>query len=279
MKNTQYAINCQGRLLQLAPSTIMGILNLTPDSFYAPSRVADTAVLRQAEQMLKEGATLLDIGGQSTRPHAEYIAEDTELQRVLPAIAQLHRHFPEAVISIDTFRAKVAEAAVAAGASIVNDISGGRFDAALWQTVADLGTPYILMHSTGATPDDLHQKPVYDDIVLEVMDYFIAQIAALRKLGIKDIILDLGFGFGKTLADNYTLLRRLPEFAILDCPILVGISRKSMVYKPLQILPEAALPATSALHLYALQQGAHILRVHDAHEAKQMQVLYEKLNY
>jgi dihydropteroate synthase len=272
LENINLSINCNGRLLTFERAAIMGILNTTPDSFYAASRVAETALLAQAEAMLEAGANILDIGGQSTRPNAEIVTEKEELERTTRAIAQIKQHFSTAIISIDTFRASVAKAAVDAGASVVNDISGGRFDANLWQNVANLRTPYILMHSTGDAAN-LHQKPIYQDIVMSVMDYFIAQIAALRENGIYDIVLDMGFGFGKTFDDNYTLLRRLAEFKILDCPILVGISRKSMIYKPLNIAPEAALAATTALHLLALQNGANILRVHDVAEAVQMRTL------
>lgn len=259
-------INCKGRLLSLDKPIVMAIINATPDSFYTTSRVLQHEVLKHAEQHLTDGATILDIGGVSTRPNADEVSEDEELQRVIPAIAAVHRAFPTAIISVDTFRAKVAEEAVAAGASIVNDVSGGRFDAGLWQKVADLQTPYIFTHSIG-TPKTMQQNPSYNHITTDVFDFFSANLRTLHGIGIHDIIIDVGFGFGKTTAHNYQLLRDLAIFKHLDCPILAGISRKGMIWKPLGITPEEALNGTTALHIIALQNGAKILRVHDTKPA------------
>jgi dihydropteroate synthase len=255
---------------------VMGILNVTPDSFYAGSRVAEGQVLAQAEKMIAEGADILDIGGMSTRPGAVAVSETEELRRTTGAVACVARHFPSIKISIDTYRSGVARAAVAAGAHIVNDVSGGRHDALLLPTVAALGVPYILMHSIGNSVT-MQQNPEYEDVVEAVLAFFKIEITRLHTLGIKDITLDVGFGFGKTIAHNYALLRDLRRFEVLDCPVLVGISRKSMVYKYLDITPEAALPATSALHLFALQQGAQVLRTHDVREAVQTIRLWEGL--
>lgn len=259
----------------------MGILNLTPDSFYSGSRYmgVDTGVntaLRQAETMLHDGATILDIGGVSTRPNASTVSASEELDRVLPAIAAIKRRFDAAIVSIDTFRAEVAHAAVQEGASIVNDVSGGRFDADLWRTVGALNVPYVLMHSI-ADPQTMQNNPQYEDVLLSVMDYFFQTLPLLRESGIKDIIVDMGYGFGKTTAHNFELLKHQADFSILGLPILTGISRKSMIYKTLSITPETALPATAALHLYALQQGAAILRAHDVKEAVQVIQLYSLL--
>lgn len=253
----------------------MAILNLTPDSFYDGGRLPDiNAVLHRAEQYLREGAAILDIGGASTRPGAAEVPEYEELQRILPAIETLSRHFPNALLSVDTYRATVARAAVEAGASIVNDISAGAFDKQLFQTVADLKVPYILMHLKG-TPNTMQDKPVYQNVVREVMDFFIANILKLRHLGVYDIVLDPGFGFGKSLDHNFELLRRLHEFHLFDLPLLAGISRKSMICKTLKINPDKALNGTTALHMVALQQGTRLLRVHDVKEAVEVIRLWE----
>jgi dihydropteroate synthase len=255
---------------------VMGILNVTPDSFYAASRVAPEQLLAQAEKMLCEGASILDIGGMSTRPGAAAVSETEELSRTINAVESIKKRFPAAIISIDTYRSRVAQEAVAAGASIVNDVSGGRHDALLLPTVAALGTPYILMHSIGDSVT-MQQNPEYDDVTKSVLAFFILKIKELQALGIQNIVLDVGFGFGKTVADNYELLKNLEQFTALGLPLLVGISRKSMIYKYLQINPDEALPATSALHLFALQQGARLLRTHDVAEAMQTIELYKML--
>lgn len=277
MLNPQLSLNCRGRLLSLKVPIVMGILNLTPDSFFAGSRVdSQDFLLEQAEKMLNEGATILDVGGMSSRPGAEIITVEEELDRVIPAIEALHQHFPQAFLSIDTIRSEVARQAVAAGAFIINDISAGKLDEAMYQTVADLQVPYVLMHMQGE-PNNMQQSPEYEDVVLEILDFLIEQIGRLRELKVKDIIVDVGFGFGKTVSHNYQLLKKMHVFQILDLPLLAGLSRKSMICKPLKVNPSAALNGTTALHMVALQQGARILRVHDVKEAVEVIKLWQEL--
>lgn len=267
---------CNGKLLDLTQPQVMGILNITPDSFFDGGKYGNEhAVLLQAEKMLQEGASILDIGGASSRPGAVEVPELEEMERVVPAITAILEKFPEAMLSIDTWRASVANAAIKAGASIVNDISAGSLDPKMFQVVADLGVPYILMHMQG-TPGTMQKSPHYEDVVTEVLDFFIQQVAALRALGVKDIVLDPGFGFGKTVEHNYALLKRMEVFRnVLDLPVLAGISRKSMICKPLGVPPAEALNGTTALHMVALQQGASILRVHDVKEAREVIRLWE----
>lgn len=271
-------IRCKDRLLDLQKPQIMGILNLTPDSFYDGGRLSDLdAALQQAEKMLEEGATLLDLGGASSRPGAMEVSEAAELGRVIPVVEAVAKRFPEAFLSVDTWRGVVAEQAVAAGAHLVNDISAGKMDDTLYPTVAKLGVPYILMHMQGA-PQTMQQAPHYEDVVTEVLDFLLAELGRLRALGIEDIILDPGFGFGKNLAHNYALLRNLHVFRnVTSLPVLAGISRKSMVCKALNVSPANALNGSTALHMVALQQGANILRVHDVKAAREVVVLYEHL--
>lgn len=272
------ALNCKGRLLDLSVPRVMGILNVTPDSFYDGGRLKSISdVVRQAGRMLSEGATLLDIGGASSRPGASELSEAEEQQRVLPAIEALVQHFPGIVLSVDTWRAEVARAAVEAGAAIVNDISAGRLDTRLYDTVAALGCPYILMHMQG-TPQTMQSAPEYRDVVQDVLDFFIAEVGKLRTLGINDIILDPGFGFGKTVAHNYHLLKNMAVFSrVTGLPTLAGLSRKSMICKVLHVNPENALNGTTALHMVALQQGARILRAHDVREAMEVIRLWEQM--
>ncbi|MBF9252874.1 dihydropteroate synthase [Pontibacter sp. 172403-2] len=269
-------LNCRGKILQLDTPKAMGILNLTPDSFYAGSRLrsADEAVKR-AETMLLDGADVLDIGGYSSRPGAVDVPVQEELARVIPAIAAIVKAFPDAILSVDTFRAEVAEAAIEAGAAIVNDISGGLLDEAMFETVARLQVPYILMHMRD-TPQTMADMAKYADVGTEVLDELQMQVAKLRQLGVKDIILDPGFGFAKTINHNFELLNRLSELRIFGLPILAGLSRKSMAYKFLGIDQAEALPGTIALNTMALLQGAAILRVHDVKETKQTIELYKK---
>ncbi len=270
-------LNCKGRLVPLEQPLVMGILNLTPDSFYDGGKnESRRSLLRRAGKMLAEGATFLDVGGVSTRPGAAHVGEEEELRRVIPAVAAIAKKFPEAFISVDTFRSKVAAEAVGAGASLINDISAGRFDETLYETVASLGLPYILMHMQGA-PQNMQQQPIYEDVVREVLDFFIAETGKLRQLGVKDIILDPGFGFGKTVGHNYRLLTHLHVFQMLELPVLAGISRKSMICKVLKVNPEKALNGTTALHVVALQQGAKILRAHDVKEAVEVIRLWEQV--
>ncbi|MDB5235086.1 MAG: dihydropteroate synthase [Hymenobacter sp.] len=248
----------------------MGILNLTPDSFFAGSRVANERdLLMRAEAMLTAGAAVLDLGAYSTRPGADDISPDEELARLLPAVAALRREFPQAFLSADTFRAGVAAAAVAAGADMVNDVGGGTLDPDMFATVARLRVPYVLMHLRG-TPQTMSKLTHYeDDLVLTLLRYFRDGLAALRQLGVVDVVLDPGFGFAKTAAQSHELLRRLPELQALGLPMLAGLSRKKMVYGPLGLSPDAALNGTTALHMVALQGGARLLRAHDVAEARQ----------
>ncbi len=270
-KNTPFPVGALlqsgGRLLSVEKPVVMGILNTTPDSFYKGSRVnAEKHILQRAEEMLLAGATILDIGGASTRPGAKAPGMLTEMQRVIPAIEAISKRFPQCWISVDTFQSQVAVAAVEAGAAIVNDVSGGLLDAKMIPTVARLGVPYVAMHMQG-TPETMQQNPVYEDVVLEVFQILRERYDAARTAGIRDVILDVGFGFGKTLEHNYTLLREMDTFRIMGCPLLAGISRKGMVWKALDISPEEALNGTTAAHMLALQNGASILRVHDVKEA------------
>lgn len=271
-------LNCRGRLVSLSRPVIMGILNLTPDSFYDGGRWnALDGALRQTQRMLEEGAVFIDIGGMSTRPGARPVEVEEELQRVIPALTALRDHFPEALFSIDTVHSRVIREAWDAGISLVNDVSAGSMDPDVFSTVARLQIPYVLMHMQGV-PTDMQAAPRYETgPVLEILDFFIRQVGILRDLGIKDLILDPGFGFGKSLPDNYRLLEELDVFKVLGLPILVGISRKSMIYKALGTGPENALYGTTALHMAALQKGASILRVHDVAPARDAIRMWEQL--
>ena len=264
-----FTLNAKGRLLTLRRPLVMGIINRAPDSFYSASRFPDnTVLLQQAEKMITEGADWLDIGGQSTRPGAEWVSEEEELRRVVDAIDLLHRQWPEIPLSVDTWYARVAGDAVSAGAAIVNDISGGLLDPDMLATVGRLGVPYICMHMKG-TPATMNQEAVYDDVVRDVLDFFIRRIEDCRRAGIHDVILDPGFGFSKTSAHNFQLLRRLDVFRICGKPLLLGVSRKSTIYKTLGVTPEEALNGTTVLHTVGLLNGANILRVHDPKEARE----------
>lgn len=245
----------------------MGILNATPDSFYNQGRDSDTdSLLRNAERMLADGATILDIGGASTKPGSELITAEEELQRVIPVIEAIIKRFPEAWLSVDTYNAPVAKASVEAGASIINDVSSGRIDQSMLETVAALHVPYIAMHMQGV-PATMQQKPHYDNVTMEVLDNLRNTCDTSTSLGITDIIIDPGFGFGKTLEHNYELLRNMHTLRMLGKPILAGLSRKGMIWRALGTSPEEALNGTTALNMLALVQGANILRVHDVKEA------------
>ena len=271
---TALTLNVRGKLVDLSQPAVMGILNVTPDSFYAGSRVAHLdEVVRRAGEMLGHGATFLDVGGYSTRPGAEDISPEAELGRVVPAIAAVLKAFPDALVSVDTFRAGVARAAVEAGAGMVNDISGGTLDAEMFGTVAALQIPYVLMHLRG-TPQTMTSYTQYEDLPREVFEYFVRKVFALRQGGVKDIVLDLGFGFAKTPDQNYELLRHWDAFRSLGLPMLAGLSRKSMIYKKLGIPVAEALNGTTVLNTIALTKGAAILRVHDVKEAVQAVRLY-----
>jgi dihydropteroate synthase len=271
-------LRIKGKLLLLDRPYVMGIMNLTPDSFYAGSRFSGNteSILHSANKMIHEGADILDIGGYSSRPGAENISLDEELSRVLPAIEIIKKNNPEILISIDTFRARVAQEAVKSGADIVNDISAGELDSEMIKTVAGLQVPYIAMHMRG-NPKDMQQKTDYEDVLFEIVKYFAKKLDDFSKAGIKDVILDPGFGFAKTLEQNYWILKNLSYFKIIQAPILIGVSRKSMIYKKLDLTPEESLNATTALHMVALVKGANILRVHDVKEAKQTVILYNQL--
>lgn len=253
----------------------MGILNVTPDSFYQGHLAKpETEITALVNQMIQDGADIIDIGGQSTRPGSERISTEEELNRVLPVIRLITTHFPQTILSIDTYNSLVAKSAVEAGASIVNDISAGEMDAAMLQTVAALQTPYICMHMQG-TPETMQQHPHYNNVVTDVLDYFIAKTAQCKKAGIADVIIDPGFGFGKTLEQNFSLLKHLSAFSILQLPLLAGLSRKSTIYKTLGTTANNALNGTTVLNTVALQNGASILRVHDVKEAKEAVTLFE----
>jgi dihydropteroate synthase len=275
-----YYINCRGQLLDLSTPVVMGILNTTPDSFYEKSRAQNELdLLKVAEKMLLDGAKILDIGGQSTRPNAAQVPENEEVTRIEQAISSISKRFPTAILSVDTFRASVARTGLENGAHIINDISAGHFDAAMLPTVAAAGdVPFVAMHLPHPTFETMHEKRESTDIVLETLDYFIEKVGKMRALGIRDIILDPGFGFGKSLADNYRLLSNLHAISVVDCPILAGLSRKSMIWRPLGISADDALVGTAALNMLALQQGASILRVHDVKEAGQIIRLFELIN-
>ena len=274
----KYTFQIKGRVYSLDKPKIMGILNLTPDSFFEGSRVRleEKMILNTAEKMISEGADFLDIGGYSTRPGALDISMEEEVLRVAPAISLIKREFPETLISVDTFRSGVAKYAVESGADLINDISAGNLDSQMLAAVAQLNVPYIAMHMKG-TPQTMQEEAIYQDLIPEILYYFSQKLEQFSKLGIKDVIIDPGFGFAKTREQNFQLLRDLKRFNALGLPILAGVSRKSMIYKTLQINPSEALNGTTALNMFALSQGANILRVHDVKEAKETVTLFEQL--
>ena len=264
------SIQAAGRLISFERPLIMGILNVTPDSFYDGGQHNDPAqALLKAEELIQAGADIIDIGAYSSRPGASEVSPQEEIDRALPLIEALRAQHPNVILSIDTFRATVAEACVAAGVHLINDISGGKLDASMFETVARLQVPYILMHMRG-TPETMQSLTDYKDIAVDVAVDLGNKVSALRALGVKDIILDPGFGFAKTIAQNYELLHRVDELHYFGLPILGGISRKSMIYKKLGISPAEALPGTIALNTLLLSKGVQILRVHDVKEAKQL---------
>lgn len=260
-------INCKGTLVDLSSPKVMGILNITPDSFYDGGKYKnEVAILNQVEKMLFEGATFIDVGAYSSRPGAKHISEEEELQRILPVINLLIKNYPEIIISVDTFRSKIAMETINSGAAIINDISGGKMDDIMFDTVANLQVPYILMHMLG-TPQNMQLNPVYEDVTKEIISFFAKQIFDLHQLKLNDVIIDVGFGFGKTIDHNFEILKNLSLFKSLDAPILAGVSRKSMLYKTLDISAQEALNATTSANTIALLNGANILRVHDVKEA------------
>lgn len=264
------SIQVNGELMDFLKPKVMGILNLTPDSFFdGGQHESVSAAMEHAQKLLNEGADILDLGAYSSRPGAKEISEQEELDRMLPVIEALKKEYPDAILSIDTFRAKVAHESIQAGVHIINDISGGTLDPNMFQTVADLQVPYILMHMRG-TPSTMTKLTDYDDVVNDVAVHLGNAVAQLRALGVKDIILDPGYGFAKTVAQNYELLMRVDELHYFGLPILGGISRKSMLYKKLNLKPQDVLPGTIALNTLLLERGVQILRVHDVKEAKQL---------
>lgn len=262
-----FTLNCKGKLLQFDEPIVMGIINITPDSFYQGQlHEPHPQLLVKVEQMLKDGAQIIDIGGQSTRPDSVRISSEEETERVIPIIQKIIAAFPDIILSIDTYYSAVAKEAISAGASMINDISAGNADAEMLPLVASSQVPYIAMHMNG-TPENMHQHSMDEHATSSVLDFFIHKINECKKAGIKDIIIDPGFGFGKTIEQNYTLLKNLAVFNMLDYPILAGLSRKSMIYKTLDIKASDALNGTSVLNSFALMNGANILRVHDVKEA------------
>lgn len=271
-------INCKGKLIDLSSPKVMGILNVTPDSFYDGGVYKnDSEILNQVENMLNEGATFIDVGAYSSRPNANHVSEDEELKRILPIVNSLLKSFPDILLSIDTFRSEVAKQCIEAGACMINDISAGKLDNNMLQTIANLQVPYIMMHMRG-TPQTMQKQTSYDNLVKDILFYFSERIEAAKVLGIIDIIIDPGFGFAKTLEQNYELLNKLELFKMIEKPLLAGISRKSMIYKKLNTSANEALNGTSVLNTVALQKGASILRVHDVKEALECIKLVESLN-
>ena len=277
MKTPLY-INVNGRLMDLSEPQVMGILNVTPDSFYTGNRgVTERSIIDRLHQILDEGASIVDIGAYSSRPGADEVSTEEEMKRLRMGLELVRKHHPEAIVSVDTFRADVAKMCVEEyGVAIVNDISAGQMDEQMFATIARLGIPYIIMHMKG-TPQDMQNNPQYDHFLKEVFYYFSEKVQRLRDLGVKDIIIDPGFGFGKTLEHNYELMNHLEEFSLFELPLLVGVSRKSMIYKFLDITPEEALNGTTALNTIALLKGANILRVHDVKEAVESVRIVEKM--
>jgi len=275
-------INCKGQLIDLSTPKVMGILNVTPNSFfdggkYYPEASGDGSILSQVEKMLKEGATFIDIGAYSSKPNAEFVTEKEEISRIIPVVGLILKHFPETLISIDTFRSEVAKICIENGSAIINDISAGNLDDKMLKTAAELNVPYVMMHMRG-TPQTMQSLVNYDNIVKEMLFYFSEKVAKARSFGINDLIVDPGFGFAKTLGQNYEVLQKLELFEMLELPLLVGFSRKSMIYKTLHSSAEEALNGTTVMNTIALTKGARILRVHDVKEAMECITLFNKLN-
>ena len=271
-------INVNGRLMDLSTPRVMGILNVTPDSFYAGSRMqTEEAIAQRVRQIVDEGADMIDIGAYSSRANADHVSQEEEMERLRMGLAVLRRVAPEAVVSVDTFRADVARMCVEEyGVAIINDIAAGEMDGKMFETVADLRVPYIMMHMQG-TPQNMQQRPHYDNLLKEVFLYFAKKVQQLRDLGVKDMILDPGFGFGKTLEHNYELLAHLEDFSVFELPLLVGVSRKSMIYKLLDTTPADALNGTTVIDTICLLKGADILRVHDVRQAVETVKIVEKM--
>ncbi len=276
-KQMKKSINCNGRLLNLEKPIVMGILNITPDSFYDGGKHSDIEKIKtHIEQMLSDGATIIDIGAYSSRPGAVHINETEELKRLRPVMNLILKHFPETIVSVDTFRSNVAEIMIKDyNAAIINDISSGDMDNKMFEIIAQHNVPYIIMHMQGK-PQTMQKNPVYKNVVNDIIDYFAKKIFTLRKLAVKDIIIDPGFGFGKTIEHNYEIINKLEDFKILELPLLAGLSRKSMIYKYLNCSPQEALNGTTVLNTLAVSKGASILRVHDVRQAAEVIKLYGK---
>jgi dihydropteroate synthase len=266
---TMNTLNCNGVLIDLSVPLVMGILNVTPDSFYDGGKHNSlVASFAKAEQMIVDGATIIDVGGMSSRPGAEIIDVAEEIDRVIPVIKRIKKEYPDQIISIDTVHGAVAEASLSEGASMINDISAGSIDPSIMEVAMKSQVPYILMHMQGK-PSDMQKDPSYNNVVMDILSYMKTKVFELRNLGLNDIIIDPGFGFGKTITQNYSLLDKLSVFKILECPVMIGISRKSMIYEPLDISAADALNGTTAAHMIGLRNGAKVLRVHDVKEAVQ----------
>lgn len=275
--NKNLSLNCKGQLIDLSTPKVMGILNITPDSFYDGGQFKDSkSILVQTEKLISEGATFVDVGGYSSRPGADFVSENEELHRTIPVVELILKHFPKTLISIDSFRANVIRECVNAGAVISNDISAGHLDDQMMKTIGELGIPYIMMHMRG-TPQTMQNLTHYDHLITEIFSYFSEQLQLAKQHKIMDVVIDPGFGFAKTLSQNYELLGKLEFFQNLNCPILCGVSRKSMIYKTLNCLPKEALNGTTALNMVALMNGTNILRVHDVKEALECVKLFNQL--
>lgn len=271
-------INCKGQLIDLSIPKVMGILNVTPNSFFDGGKYKnESEILSQVDKMLSEGATFIDIGAYSSKPNAEFVSEEEEINRIIPVIQLILKHFPDALLSIDTFRTKVADVCLANGAALINDISAGNLDDNMFEVIAKYNVPYIMMHMRG-TPQTMQILTDYEDIVKEMMFYFSERIHKARSFGINDLVIDPGFGFAKTIAQNYEVLQKLELFQMLELPLLVGVSRKSMVYKSLGSTAAEALNGTTVLNTIALTKGTNILRVHDVKEAVECVTLFRKIN-
>jgi len=272
-------INCKGQLIDLSIPKVMGILNVTPNSFFDGGKYSnEDEIISQVDKMLSEGATFIDIGAYSSKPSAEFVTQQEEIERIVPVIELILKHFPETLLSIDTFRAEVAKASIESGAAIINDIAAGELDNKMFDVIAKYNVPYIMMHMRG-NPQTMQSLTQYEDIVKEMLFYFSEKVQQARVLGINDLILDPGFGFAKTTDQNYEVMQKMELFNVLELPVLVGISRKSMIYKTLNNTAQEALNGTTFLNTFALTKGAKILRVHDVKEAMECVTLYNKMNF
>jgi len=270
-------MNCKGQLVDLTAPKVMGILNITPNSFYDGGKYKnEDELLIRAQKMISEGASFIDIGAYSSKPNAEFVSQEEEISRIIPVVDLLQKHFPEVILSIDTFRAAVAEACIKSGAAMINDISAGKLDEKMFEVVAKYNVPYVMMHMKG-TPQTMQDLAQYENIIKEMIFYFSERVAVARTFGINDIIIDPGFGFAKTVDQNYEVLQKLELFQMLELPLLAGVSRKSMIYKTLGCGAENALNGTTVLNTIALTKGAKILRVHDVKEAVECVRLFNKL--